>query len=36
MCEVSEHLQPFLLKRGIYQLTGHKYDMSMPTFVYTW
>ena len=35
MCEVSEHLQPFLLKHGICQLIDHEYDMSM-TFVNTW
>jgi hypothetical protein len=32
MCEVSRHLQPFLLKRGICQLIDHEYDLSMPTF----
>ena len=32
MCKVSDHLQPFYLKRGICQLTNHEYDMSMPTF----
>jgi hypothetical protein len=32
MCEVSRHLQPFYLKRGICQFTDHKYDMSMPIF----
>jgi hypothetical protein len=36
MCQVSEHLQPFYLKHGIYQLTNHEYDMSMSTFVNTW
>jgi hypothetical protein len=36
MCEVSEHLQIFYLKRGICQLTDHEYDMSIPTFVNTW
>jgi hypothetical protein len=29
--ELSRHLQPFYLKRGICQLTDHEYDMSMPT-----
>jgi hypothetical protein len=32
MCEVSKHLHPFYVKRGICQLIDHKYDMSMPTF----
>jgi hypothetical protein len=32
MCEVSRHLHPFYVKRGICQLTDHKYDMCMPTF----
>jgi hypothetical protein len=36
MCEVSEHLQPFYLKREICELTDHEYGMSMPTFVNTW
>jgi hypothetical protein len=36
MCEVSEHLQLFYLKRRIYQLTDHKYNISMLTFVNTW
>jgi hypothetical protein len=35
MCEVSEHLQPFYLKRGICQLTDCEYDLSMSTFVNT-
>jgi hypothetical protein len=35
MCEVSEYLQPFYLKRGICQLTDHEYDMRMPNFVNT-
>jgi hypothetical protein len=35
MCGVSEHLQPFYLKRRICQLTNHKYDINMPTFVNT-
>ena len=30
--EVSRHLQPFYIKRGIRKLSGHEYDMSMPTF----
>jgi hypothetical protein len=30
--EVSKHLHPFYVKRGICHLTDHKYDMSMPTF----
>jgi hypothetical protein len=30
--EVSRHLYLFYVKRGIYQLTDHEYDMSMPTF----
>jgi hypothetical protein len=36
MCEVREHLQLFLSKRGICQLTNHEYDMNMSTFVNTW
>jgi hypothetical protein len=32
MHEVSRHLQPFYLKRGICQLTNHEYDISMSTF----
>jgi hypothetical protein len=32
MCEVSRHLHHFYVKREIYQLTDHEYDMSMPTF----
>ena len=32
MCEVSRHLHPFYVKHGIYQLTDHEYDMSIPTF----
>jgi hypothetical protein len=35
MCEVSERLQPFYLKRGICQLIDEEYDMSMPNFVNT-
>jgi hypothetical protein len=35
MCEVSKHLQHFYLKRGICQLTNHKNNMSMPTFINT-
>jgi hypothetical protein len=35
MCKVSEHLQPFYIKRGICQLTDHEYDISIPTFVNT-
>jgi hypothetical protein len=31
MHEVSRHLHPFYVKCGIYQLTGHEYNMSMPT-----
>jgi hypothetical protein len=31
MCEVSRHLHPFYIKRGICQLTDHENDMSMPT-----
>jgi hypothetical protein len=30
--EVSKHLHPFFLKRGICQLTDHVYDMSMSIF----
>jgi hypothetical protein len=30
--EVSRHLQHFYLKRGICQLTDHRYDMNMPIF----
>jgi hypothetical protein len=36
MRKVRRHIQPFYLKREICQLTNHKYDMSMPTFVNTW
>ena len=32
MREVSKHLQLFLRKRGICQLTDHAYDMSMSIF----
>jgi hypothetical protein len=32
MCEVSRHLYPFYVKRGICQLTDHEYDINMPTF----
>ena len=32
MRKVSKHLQLFLRKRGICQLTDHTYDMSMPIF----
>ena len=32
MHEVSKHLQLFLRKRGICQLTDHAYDMSMSIF----
>ena len=32
MCEVSKHLQLFLRKCGICQLTDHTYDMSMSIF----
>ena len=32
MCKVSKHLQLFLCKRGICQLTDHAYDMSMFIF----
>jgi hypothetical protein len=32
MCKLSRHLQLFYLKRGIYQLTDHEYDMNMPIF----
>jgi hypothetical protein len=32
MCEVSRHLYPFYLKRGICQLTNHAYDMSISIF----
>jgi hypothetical protein len=32
MCEVSRHLHPFFVNRGICQLTDHVYDMSMFTF----
>jgi hypothetical protein len=32
LCEISRHLQPFYLKRGVRQLTDHKYNMSMPIF----
>ena len=32
MCEVSKHLQLFLRRRGICQLTNHAYDMSMSIF----
>jgi hypothetical protein len=32
VCEVSRHLHPFYLKRGICQLIDHKYDMSMLIF----
>jgi hypothetical protein len=30
--EVSKHLHPFYVKRGICQLTDHAYDMSMSVF----
>jgi hypothetical protein len=30
--EVSRHLHPFYVKRGICQLTDHAYDMSMSIF----
>jgi hypothetical protein len=30
--EISRHLHPFYVKRGICQLTNYVYDMSMPTF----
>jgi hypothetical protein len=32
MCEVSRHLHPFYVKRGICQLTDHTFDMSITTF----
>jgi hypothetical protein len=32
MCEVSRHLHPFFINRGICQLTDYVYDMSMFTF----
>jgi hypothetical protein len=32
MYEVSKHLHPFFVKRGIWQLTDHMYDMSMSIF----
>jgi hypothetical protein len=32
MCEVTKHLHPFYLKRGICQLTYHAYDMIMSIF----
>jgi hypothetical protein len=32
MCEVSRHLHPLYVKRGICQLTDHEYDMSMHSF----
>ena len=32
MCEVTKHLQLFLRKRGICQLTNHAYDMGMSIF----
>jgi hypothetical protein len=32
MREISRHLHPFYVKRGICQLIDHEYDMSMPTF----
>jgi hypothetical protein len=32
MYEVSRHLHLFYIKRGIYQLTDHAYDMSMSIF----
>jgi hypothetical protein len=35
MRKVSEPLQRYL-KCGICQLTNHKYDMNMPTFIITW
>jgi hypothetical protein len=35
MCKVNKYLQPFYLKCRICQLTDHKYDMNMPTFVNT-
>jgi hypothetical protein len=31
MHEVIRHLHYFYVKYGICQLTGHEYDMSMPT-----
>jgi hypothetical protein len=30
--EVSRHLQHFYLKRGIYQLIDHEFDISMVIF----
>jgi hypothetical protein len=30
--EVSKHLYPFYVERGICQLADHAYDMSMPIF----
>jgi hypothetical protein len=33
MREVSRHLHPFYVKRGICQLTDHEYDMRMPIFL---
>ena len=32
MRKISKHLQLFLRKRGICQLTDHEYDMSMSIF----
>ena len=32
MCKVSKHLQLFLRKREICQLTNHTYDISMSIF----
>jgi hypothetical protein len=32
MCEVSKHLRPIYVERGICQLTDHAYDMSMSIF----
>jgi hypothetical protein len=32
MCQVSKHLHPFYINRGICQLTDHTYDMSMSIF----
>jgi hypothetical protein len=29
--EVNRHLHPFHVKRGIYWLTDHVYDISIPT-----
>jgi hypothetical protein len=30
--EISKHLNPFYVKRGICLLTDHEYDMNMPIF----